>query len=87
MEPEKRSIEFEAIGVRDRLFMRGLRTKGLIEVSQDRKTGDFVLIGSGEVRRKWLFFNLPQGMWRMRGSREDVLEAGRKLLEERILPA
>ncbi len=87
MEPEERSIEFEAIGVRDRLFMRGLRTRGLIEVSQDRRTGDVVLIGSGEVRRKWLLFNLPQGMWRMRGSREQVLEAARKLLEERILPA
>lgn len=56
-------------------------------MSQDRRTGEFLLIGSGEIRRKWLLFNLPQGMWRMRGSREDVLEAARKLLEERILPA
>jgi len=87
MEPEERSIEFKEIGVRDRLFMGGLKTRGIIEVSQDRRTGDLVLIGSGEVRRKWLLFNLPQGMWRMRGSREQVLEAARKLLEERILPA
>ena len=87
MKPEERSIEFEEIGVRDTLFMRRLRTRGMIVVSQDRRTGDLVLIGSGEVRRKWLLFNLPQGMWRMRGSREQVLEAARKLLEERILPA
>jgi len=87
MESERKAIEFEEIGVRDRLFMRGLRTRGLMEVSQDRKTGQFMLVGSGEVQTKWLLFNLPQGMWRMRGSREEILEAARQLLEERILPA
>lgn len=87
MEPKERGIDFEEIRVRDTLFMRGLRTKGMIVVSQDRRTGELVLVGSGEVRRKWLLFNLPQGMWRMRGSREEVLEAARRLLEERILPS
>ena len=37
-------MKIEEIRVRDRIRMRGLKNKGMIEISQDPKTGDFVLI-------------------------------------------
>ena len=45
-------MKIEEIRIRDRIRMRGLKNKGLIEISQDTKTGDFVLImGKGIHRR------------------------------------
>ena len=67
-------MKIEEIRIRDRTGMRGLKNKGLIEISQDPMTGDFVLIMGKGIRKKWLLFNLPEGMWRARCSKEKVLK-------------
>ena len=82
-------MESEEIGVVARLGMRGLRNRGLMEISEDPKSGDFVLVISKGIRekwyRKWLRINLPQGMWRVKCSKEEVSEAVNKFLSEKIL--
>lgn len=65
-------MEREQIGVWGRVRMRGLKNKGLIEISQDPRSRDYVLIVGKGIRRKWLVFNLPEGMWRVRCSKEEV---------------
>ena len=67
-------MEIAEIRVRDRTRMRGLKNKGLIEISQNPKTGDFVLIMGKGIRKKWLLFSLPEGMWRARCSKQEVLD-------------
>ena len=61
-------MEIEEIRVRDRMRMRGLKSNGLIEISQDPKTGDFVFIMGKGIRRRRLLANIPEGMWRARCS-------------------
>jgi len=78
-------MKMEEIRIRDRTRMRGLKNKGLIEISQDPKTGDFVLIMGKGIHKKWLLFNLPEGMWRARCSKEEVLDIVKNFLAERIL--
>ena len=78
-------MEIEKIRIRDRTRMRGLRNKGLTEISQDPKTGDFVLIMNKGIRKKWLLFNFPEGMWRAKCSKEEVLDVVRDFLAEKIL--
>ena len=82
-------METEKIGVGSRLGIRGLRNRGLFEISEDPKSGDFVLIISKGIRdkwcRRWLKINLPQGMWRVKGSKGKVPEAVNKFLSEDIL--
>ncbi|MFB0556461.1 MAG: hypothetical protein ACETVW_01190 [Dehalococcoidia bacterium] len=78
-------MKMEEIRIRDRTRMRGLKNKGLIEISQDPKTGDFVLIMGKGIHKKWLLFNLPEGMWRARCSKEEVLDVVKNFLAERIL--
>jgi len=78
-------MRIEQIRVRDRMRMRGLKNKGLIEISQDPVTGDFILVMGKGIRRKWLLFNLPEGMWRARCSKGEVLDAVKDFLAERVL--
>ncbi len=82
-------MEVEEIGVGGRLGMRGLKNRGMIEISEDVKSGDFVLVIGKGIRqkwyRKWLRLNLPEGMWRGKCSREEVSEAGNQVLSEKIL--
>ena len=82
-------MEIEEIGVGARLGMRGLKNRGLMEISEDPKTGDFILVISKGIRekwyRKWLRINLPEGMWRVKCSKEEVSEVVNKFLAEKIL--
>jgi len=78
-------IKIEEIRVRDRMRMRGLKNKGLIEISQDPKTGNFILIVGKGTHRKWLLFNFPDGMWRAECSKEQVLDVVKDFLTEKIL--
>jgi len=78
-------MELEKIKVGNMLFRRGLRNKGMLEITQDNKRGDFVLVAAKGIHKKWLIFNLPEAMWRGRGSKEEVLEEAKRLLEEKIL--
>jgi hypothetical protein len=78
-------MEIEEIGVRDRTGMRGLKNKGMIEISVDPRTGDFVLVMAKGIHRKWLIFNLPEGMWRARCPKGEVLDAVKDFLAEKVL--
>ena len=73
-----------------RLVMRGLKNRGIMEISQDPRSGDFVPVISKGIRekwyRKWLKINLPQGMWRVKCSKEEVSGAVNKFLSDEILP-
>ena len=78
-------MKMEEIRVRDRIRMRGLKNKGIIEISQDTETGDFVLVVSKGTHRRCLLFNFPEGMWRASCPKEQVLEAVKDFLTEKIL--
>jgi len=65
--------------------MKGLKNRGLIQISQDRKTGDFVIIVGKGIHRQWGVFNLPQGLWRVTCKKEEVKDAVDRLLTEQIL--
>lgn len=78
-------MEKERIGVWGRVGMRGLKNKGIVEISQDRKSGDYVLVMSRGIQRKWLMFNLPEEMWRVRCSKEEVLPAINNFINEKIM--
>jgi len=64
--------------------MRGLKNRGLMEFSEDPGTGDFVLVISRGIRekwyRKWLRINLPEKMWRVKCSKDEVSEAVNRFL-------
>ncbi len=82
-------MEIQEIGVGARLRMRGLRNRGLMEISEDPKSGDFVLVIGKGIRekwyRRWLKINLPVGMWRVKCKKEEVSEVLNKFLAEKIL--
>ena len=78
-------MKIEEIRVRDRMRMRGLKNKGLIEISQDIKTGNFVLTMGKGIHKRWLIFNFPEGMWRAECSKEQVLDVVKNFLTEKIL--
>jgi hypothetical protein len=82
---EVSKMKMEEIRVRDRMRMRGLKNKSLIEISQDPKAGDFVLVMSKGTHRKWLLFNFPDGMWRAECSKKEVLNVVKDFLTEKIL--
>jgi len=64
--------------------MKGQKNKGLIQISEDKKTGDYVIIVGKGIHREWGIFNLPQGLWQVRCSKEEVKEAVDKLLDEKL---
>jgi len=82
-------MEIEEIGVGTRLRMRGLKNRGMTEISEDPKSGDFILVISKGIRdkwyRKWLKINIPEAMWRVKCSKEEASEAVNKFLSEKIL--
>jgi len=82
-------MEIEEIGVGSRLRMRGLKNRGLMEVSEDPSTGDFVLVISKGIRdkwyRKWLRINLHEKMWRLKCSKDEVSEVVSRFLAEEVL--
>jgi len=78
-------MEKEKMGVWGRIKMRGLKNKGLVEISQAQKSGDYVLIIGKGIQRKWLMFNLPEEMWRVRCSKEEVAQIVKDFLTEKVL--
>jgi len=78
-------MAIEEIKVQDRTKMRGLRNKGMIEFLEDPYSGDFILIVGKGIRRKWLLFNLPEGMWSVRCSRGKLEDVVKDILKEKIL--
>lgn len=65
--------------------IKGQKNKGLIQVSENAKTGEYVVIVGKGIKREWGMFTLPQGLWRIRCRKEEVREAIDKLLTEKIL--
>jgi hypothetical protein len=82
---EMARMKIEEIRVRDRMRMRGLKNKGLIEISRNTRTGDFVLVMGKGTHRKWLLFNFPDGMWRAECSKEEVLDVVKDFVTKKIL--
>ena len=82
-------MEVKEIGVGARMGMRGLRHRGLIEVTENPKSGDYILVIGDGLRdkwyRKWLKFNVPKGMWQVTCTKEEVPEALNKFLNDKIL--
>ena len=78
-------IKMEEIRVKDRMRIRGLKNRAFIEISQDTKTGDFVLVMSKGTHKKWLLFNFPEGMWKASCPKEQVLDIVKDFLTEKIL--
>lgn len=78
-------MEKDRIGVWGRMSMRGLRNQGLIEVSQDSKQANYVLIMSKGIQRKWLMFNFPEEMWRVRCTKEEVIPVIDDFLKEKVM--
>ena len=78
-------MEKEKIGVWDRVRMRGLKNEGLVEISQDRGKGDYVLVMSKGAQKKWLVFNFPEEMWRVRCTKEEVIPAVGNFLADKVM--
>lgn len=79
-------MEIEKLQMSRLMFvMKGLKNRGLIQISEDRKTGNFVIIVGKGIQRQWGVFNLPQGLWRVTCRKEEVKEAVDKVLTEKIL--
>ncbi len=78
-------MEKEKIGVWGRVKMRGLKNKGLLEISQDPKRGEYVLVMSKGIQRKWLMFNFPEEMWRVKCSKEEALPIINAFLNEKVI--
>jgi hypothetical protein len=79
-------METEKVKLRElMLAMKGLKNRGLIQISEDKKTGDFVVIVGKGIKREWGIFNLPQGLWRIRCKKDEVKEAVDKVLADKIL--
>jgi len=78
-------MEREQIGVWGRVKARGLKNKGYIEITQDQKSTDYVLFMSKGVQRKWLLFNFPEEMWRVRCSKEEVKTVINDFLNEKVV--
>ncbi len=74
-------MKLEETRVSSMMWRRRLENKGMIEISQDKKTGEFVLVAAKGIRKKWLIFNLPEAMWRGHGSKEEVLKEAKRLLD------
>jgi len=78
-------MEIEEIRVRDRLKVRGHKHRAMIEVLQNSKTGDFVVIMAKGIHREMLMFNFPEGMWRAKCSQEEVLDVVKDFLLNKVL--
>jgi len=79
-------MEIEKLQMSRLMFvMKGLKNKGLIQISEDKKTGDFVIIVGKGIQRQWGVFNLPQGLWRVTCKKNEVKQAVDQVLTEKIL--
>jgi hypothetical protein len=79
-------MEIEKLQINPLVFaMKGLKNKGLIDVSEDSATGDYVVIVGQAIHRQWGVFSIPKGIWRVTCKKEEVKEVVDKLLLEKVL--
>lgn len=79
-------MEMEKLQLNPLSFTKGLKNKGLIDISEDREEkGQYVIIVGQGVQRQWGIFSLPRGIWRVTCKKEEVREVIDKLLAEKIL--
>lgn len=67
------------------LGMKGLKNTGLIQISENKKTGDFVIVVGKGIQRQWGMFNMPQGLWRITCRKDEVRDAVDRILTEKLL--
>jgi hypothetical protein len=77
-------MQLQEIGTRDRSKLRGLDYKAMVEILQDPQSGEFVLIMSKGLSKKWVLFNLPEGMWMIRCSKDEIIDVIFDFLTQRI---
>jgi len=78
-------MEKEKVGVSARIKMKGLKNKGLIEIAEDSKSGDYILFMSKGIKKKGGMFNFPEEMWKVKCSKEEVASVVEDFLSENIL--
>ncbi len=78
-------MELEEIRVRDRLKTRGLKHKAMIEIMQNPRSGEFVIVMATGIHKEWGVFNLPDGMWRAKCTREEIPGVVGNFLAEKVL--
>lgn len=82
-------MEIKEVGIGARLGLRGLRQRGMVEICDDPATGEFTLFIGRGIRqrwyRRWLKVNLPEKMWQVKCSREELAGAIDRLLTENLL--
>jgi hypothetical protein len=64
---------------------RVLRWPSIITAVGDNKTDNFVAMTGKETTRRWGILNVAQRMWRVVCKMKEVIEAGNRLLIEKIL--
>jgi hypothetical protein len=77
-------MPLQQISSHDRASLRGLNYKGMVEIREDPKSGEIVLIMSEGMSKKWVVFNLPEGMWMARCSKDEVIDVIFDFLTQRI---
>ena len=79
-------MEMEKLQINVLAFAKGLKNKGLIDISEDKEDKDkYVIIVGQAIHRQWGIFSLPKGIWRVTCRKEEVKEVVDKLLTEKIL--
>jgi hypothetical protein len=82
-------MEIKEIGIGTLLRRRGLRERGMIEITEDPKSGNYILIIGKGIRqkwyRKWLKVNIPEAMWQIKCSKDEIPTTVNKFLSEKIL--
>ena len=78
-------MEREKIGIWGRVKMMKLGNTGFIEISQDRKKEDYLLVMSKGIRRKYLVLNFPEEMLKVRCAKEEILLVINDFLNENFL--
>jgi hypothetical protein len=74
----------QQITARDLTHLRSLKQRGMVEIKEDPDSGEIVLIMSTGISKKWVVFNLPEGMWMARCSKDEVIDVIFDFLTQRI---
>ena len=78
-------MEVEEIRVRDRLKTRGLKHRAMIEIMQNPKSGEFVVVMSKGLHKEMMMLNFPDAMWRAKCTREEIPGVVGNFLAEKVL--
>ncbi len=77
-------MQLQQISTHDRARLRSLKYRGMMEIMEDPKSGEIVLVMSVGMSKRWVLFNLPEGMWMARCSKDEVIDVIFDFLTQRI---